>query len=174
MLWIGVTAVDTRELGRRLKEARLNKKLTQAEVVGDFITRNMLSQIESGLAMPSMKTLSYLSEQLSIPLSQLLDTPASSDAIEELNSAKRAFSAGNYPLAVTIAEKLELPFFDEANAILARAHLALAQKYWKERELASAAANARLAAEKAQLGIYASRTLRSEALLLLDEGRKRQ
>lgn len=161
------------ELGRRLKEARLNKKLTQSEVVGDFITRNMLSQIESGAAMPSMKTLTYLSEQLSIPLSQLLDTPASSDAAEDLNCAKRAFTAGNYPLAVTIAGRLELPFFDEANAIMARAHLALAQRYLKEREYASAAAQARLAAEKAQLGIYASRTLRSEALLLLDEAQKK-
>ena len=166
--------MDTRELGRRLKEARLNKKLTQAEVVGDFITRNMLSQIESGLAMPSMKTLNYLSEQLSIPLSQLLDAPTSSDAIEKLNCAKRAFSAGDYPLAITIAGRLELPFFDESNAILARAHLALAQRYLKERELASAATQARLAAEKAQLGIYASRTLRSEALLLLDEAQNQR
>ncbi len=163
--------MDTRELGRRLKEARLTKKLTQAEVVGDFITRNMLSQIESGAAMPSMKTLAYLAEQLSIPLSQLLDTP-SSDAVDELNCAKRAFSTGDYPLAISIAVRLELPFFDEANAILARAHLALAQKHLKEREYASAAGQARLAAERAQLGIYASRTLRSEALLLLDEAQK--
>ena len=43
------------ELGRRLKEARLARKMTQSEVVGDFITRNMLSQIESGSAMPSVK-----------------------------------------------------------------------------------------------------------------------
>lgn len=163
--------MDTRELGRRLKEARLAKKLTQAEVVGDFITRNMLSQIESGAAMPSMKTLAYLAEQLSIPLSQLLDTP-SADVVDELNCAKRAFSTGDYPLAISIAGRLELPFFDEANAILARAHLALAQKYLKERQYASAIGQARLAAEKAQLGIYASRTLRSEALLLLDEAQK--
>ncbi len=164
--------MDAKELGRRLKEARLQKKLTQNEVVGDFITRNMLSQIESGAAMPSMKTLAFLSEQLSIPLSQLLDTPSASDAVEELNCAKRAFSAGEYPLAITIAGRLELPFFDEANALSARAHLALAQAYLNKREYASATAEARLAAEKAQLGIYASRTLRSEALLLLDEAQK--
>ncbi len=160
-------------MGRRLKEARLSKKLTQAEVVGDFITRNMLSQIESGAATPSMKTLAYLAEQLSMPLSQLLDTPTSSDAVDELNCAKRAFSAGDYSLAITIAGRLELPFFDEANAILSRAHFALAQRYLKEREYASAVAQARQAAEKAQLGIYASRTLRSEALLLLDEAQKK-
>ena len=36
------------ERGRRIKEARISKKMTQSEVVGTFITRNMLSQIESG------------------------------------------------------------------------------------------------------------------------------
>ena len=59
------------ELGRRLKEARLARRMTQSEVVGDFITRNMLSQIESGSAMPSVKTLEYLSKRLEIPF-QLL------------------------------------------------------------------------------------------------------
>ena len=59
-------------LGKKLKEARLAKKMTQAEVVGNFITRNMLSQIESGAAMPSVKTLSYLAGVLDIPLSELM------------------------------------------------------------------------------------------------------
>lgn len=49
--------MDNAELGRRLKAARLSKKMTQSDVVGTFITRNMLSQIESGSATPSMKTL---------------------------------------------------------------------------------------------------------------------
>lgn len=48
------------ERGRRIKEARISKKMTQSEVVGTFITRNMLSQIESGAAAPSLKTLEYL------------------------------------------------------------------------------------------------------------------
>ena len=43
------------ERGRRIKEARISKKMTQSEVVGTFITRNMLSQIESGAAAPSLK-----------------------------------------------------------------------------------------------------------------------
>ena len=61
------------ELGRRLKEARLARRMTQSEVVGDFITRNMLSQIESGSAMPSVTTLEYLSKRLEIPFEQLME-----------------------------------------------------------------------------------------------------
>lgn len=64
--------MNTNELGKRIKEARIAKKMTQSEVVGSFITRNMLSQIENGTATPSVKTLTYLSKTLEIPLDQLL------------------------------------------------------------------------------------------------------
>ena len=40
-------------LGQKLKKARLDRGLTQAQVVGDRITRNMLSQLENDLASPS-------------------------------------------------------------------------------------------------------------------------
>lgn len=54
------------ELGRIIKEARIARRMTQSEVVGDFITRNMLSQIENGNAAPSMRTLQYLMDVLDI------------------------------------------------------------------------------------------------------------
>jgi len=59
-------------LGKKLKEARLAKKMTQSDVVGGYITRNMLSQIESGAAFPSIRTLEYLSGVLEIPVSELM------------------------------------------------------------------------------------------------------
>jgi len=59
-------------LGKKLKEARLAKKMTQSDVVGSYITRNMLSQIESGAAFPSIRTLEYLSGVLEVPMSELL------------------------------------------------------------------------------------------------------
>jgi len=59
-------------LGKKLKEARLSKKLTQSDVVGTFITRNMLSQIESGAASPSLRTLEYLANTLEIPIHYLI------------------------------------------------------------------------------------------------------
>lgn len=83
-------------LGQRIKEARLAKKMTQSEVVGSFITRNMLSQIESGTATPSMKTLSYLAQVLDIPLSALLagtDPEASADGFSYASDSTSA-SAG--------------------------------------------------------------------------------
>jgi transcriptional regulator with XRE-family HTH domain len=60
------------QLGKKLKEARLAKKMTQSDVVGTFITRNMLSRIESGTAFPSLRTLEYLANTLEIPIHYLV------------------------------------------------------------------------------------------------------
>ena len=60
-------------LGRRLKEARIEAGLSQRQLCGDTITRNMLSQIESGKARPSMQTLQYLAQMLGKPVSWFLD-----------------------------------------------------------------------------------------------------
>ena len=61
------------ELGQRIKEARLEKGMSQRELCGTMITRNMLSLIEHGSAHPSMDTLRYLAQQLGKPISYFLD-----------------------------------------------------------------------------------------------------
>ena len=48
------------DLGEKLKKVRLEAGLSQRQVCGERITRNMLSQIENGSARPSMDTLRYL------------------------------------------------------------------------------------------------------------------
>ena len=118
--------MDPKLLGQRIKEARLAKKMTQTEVVGSFITRNMLSQIESGNAVPSVKTLTYLAQVLELPPSVLLpDTAEGTEAsgapdisgsavtvpadAATLYKAKEAYLAGNdteaYELLSSIEEK---------------------------------------------------------------------
>ncbi|MDR1735801.1 MAG: helix-turn-helix domain-containing protein [Oscillospiraceae bacterium] len=59
-------------LGSRIREARLQKQLTQKDVVGEYMTRNMLSKIENGSATPSVKTLEFLSAALELPISYLV------------------------------------------------------------------------------------------------------
>lgn len=158
--------MDAQKLGRKIREARLAKRLTQSEVVGDFITRNMLSQIESGTATPSMKTLEYLSKVLSIPMVQLV---AGDDPIETLVQAKNALAQGQADSAILLAGNLTHDLHDESDAIAARAHLVLARQYAQQLEYATATTHARLAAEHAQRGVYASVDIRANALLLLDE-----
>ena len=40
-------------LGEKIKNLRISKNITQSALSGAKITRNMLSQIENGKAMPS-------------------------------------------------------------------------------------------------------------------------
>lgn len=60
-------------LGQKVREVRLNMKMTQKELAGDFITRNMLSQIENEQATPSMKTMEHIAKQLGKPIGYFLD-----------------------------------------------------------------------------------------------------
>ena len=51
-------------LGEKIKQARLEAGLSQRQLCGEEVTRNMLSQIENGAARPSMATLSYFAARL--------------------------------------------------------------------------------------------------------------
>lgn len=68
------------ELGQRIKRARLERGMSQRQLCGDRITRNMLSLIESGKANPAMDTLQYLAARLGVGVSLLLgETDAPTD-----------------------------------------------------------------------------------------------
>ena len=83
------------ELGEKLKKARLEAGLSQRQLCGDEITRNMLSQIENGSAQPSMATLSYLAGRLGKSVGWFLDEGAEeySALIEGLNLLDQAEKA---------------------------------------------------------------------------------
>lgn len=170
--------MDSVELGKRIKEARLARKMTQADVVGDFITRNMLSQIESGTANPSVKTLTYLAKVLQLPVNYLLPDELetfddSENAVlkdfEALNKMKNAFRRGEYTLAAEIAAPFateDSVVYDEACAVLARAYLELAKGTANPREAVTLTSKALSYADK---GIFKSREIKTQALLLSDE-----
>lgn len=64
------------ELGERLRQARMEAGLSQRQLCGETITRNMLSQIENGSARPSMDTLRYLASKLGKPMGYFLEETA--------------------------------------------------------------------------------------------------
>ncbi|MBR2409033.1 MAG: helix-turn-helix transcriptional regulator [Lachnospiraceae bacterium] len=180
--------MDPKLLGQRIKEARLAKKMTQTEVVGSFITRNMLSQIESGNAVPSMKTLTYLAKVLELPPSVLLpetsegtgtdhesDTAASPIAVPTdaaaFYRAKEAYLAEDYAGAYDILSSIEdaSALFDEAQALFSRVAFQLATDCYNNEKLTDTLELAKASATAAAKGLYASSELKSQALLLLSE-----
>ena len=166
------------ELGKRIKEARLARKMTQSDVVGDFITRNMLSQIESGTANPSVKTLTYLAKVLQLPVNYLLpDELETYDTSEETVNAdfealikmKNAYKREEYLAAAKLAEEhleKDSVICDESNAILARSYLEAAKNCDNPREALGYLRKAQDAADK---GIFKSREIRTAILVLTDE-----
>lgn len=60
------------DIGAKLKAARLAAGMSQRQLCGEKITRNMLSLIENGSANPSMDTLRYLAHRLGQPVSKFL------------------------------------------------------------------------------------------------------
>ena len=158
----GDDRMDNAELGRRLKAARLAKKMTQSDVVGNFITRNMLSQIESGSATPSMKTLEYLAGVLEIPMDKLLsetgETTAAPESYTELLRAKRLLREEKFDDILQTCEAAG-DTADEMHAIRSIAHLRIAHKLAENEETESlqlAVMHARSAAQEAAVGIYAN------------------
>ena len=94
------------ELGARLRQARQEAGLSQRQLCGEVITRNMLSQIENGSAKPSMQTFRYLAEQLGKPLSYFLEEEAViSPNQQRIAAAKQAFRQGDYRQAMGILEQ---------------------------------------------------------------------
>lgn len=168
--------MNSAELGRRLKEARLAKKMTQSEVVGDFITRNMLSQIESGVATPSIKTLEYLASVLEISMSSLIpeDDARSSGSSEAFSivEAKRAIGEGNYQKALELLENGSDCFDDEYNALRSIACLELAKQAQANSELQSAVNYAKKAQEYAQEGLYSNNERAEESMHLMNKSAK--
>ena len=97
------------ELGEKIRLARLEAGLSQRQLCGDTITRNMLSQIEHGTAKPSMKTLCYLAEQLGKPVSFFLEEQqdtAGLEALGKLRQAESAIEAGRYRLAADLLTQI--------------------------------------------------------------------
>jgi transcriptional regulator with XRE-family HTH domain len=60
-------------IGERIRMLRKEKGLTQSQLAGTELTKSMLSQIENGKAMPSMKSLHYIAEQLGYDVNFLLE-----------------------------------------------------------------------------------------------------
>lgn len=120
------------ELGKRIKQARLEKGLSQRQLCGDEITRNMLSQIENGSAKPSMATLGYLARQLGKPISYFLEEQGCASANGQIMvRLRRAYADGAYDQIPGILEQYSAPdeVFDPERYLLeALALLVLSQQ----------------------------------------------
>lgn len=117
------------EIGQRLKQARLEKGLSQRALCGDVITRNMLSRIENGAARPSMDTLKHLAQMLDMPVAYFLGEDVTADP---LATAREAFLAKKFQDVPALLGDADCP---ERWHMEALAYGSLAQQAVRENKL---------------------------------------
>ena len=98
------------ELGEKIKQARLEAGLSQRQLCGDTVTRNMLSQIENGSARPSMDTLRIFAARLGKTLSYFLEE----DAVLSPNQAvmaraRAAYDSGSWETVLEVLKEFRQP-----------------------------------------------------------------
>ena len=127
-------------LGEKIKTARIERKMTQADLASGAITRNMLSAIESDKATPSIATLAHIADSLDLPVSYLLspdnDLPFYRKK-ERIAAIKGALEARNYNVCISQIMKLDV-LDDELYFILAQCYFELGIISAKNGSLASA------------------------------------
>lgn len=109
------------ELGKRLRQTRQEMGMSQRQLCGEMITRNMLSQIENGSARPSMDTLRYLAERLGRPVSYFLEEdPVSSPNRTVIDGARLAFLRKDWESILGCLENYRTPdaIFDWEKGLL--------------------------------------------------------
>ena len=109
------------ELGEKLRQARLEAGLSQRQLCGEEITRNMLSLIENGSAKPSMKTLQYLAVRLGKNVSYFLEENAVLSPNQAImTDARKFYDAGDFAEADQALEAYRNPdeIYDREKEIL--------------------------------------------------------
>lgn len=124
-------------LGEKLRLARQEAGLSQRELCGDRITRNMLSQIENGSASPSVSTLRFLAQRLGKPVSFFLEEDgAVSCNLETMELARKAWDRRDFAQAAQALRDFREPdpvFQREWELLRLLTALALAEQALEEK-----------------------------------------
>lgn len=155
------------DIGSKLRELRAAKCMTQAQLAGELITRNMLSRIENGAATPSLTTVAYLAERLHVPVGYLL-----SDGEEErfyrklssLENIKHALRNGDFAICRDLCRALD-PDDDEVRLLLALSTAGLAREDFFCGRLRASMRHFDEAREHDALTLYSSGTVSAQAVI---------
>ena len=148
-------------LGETVRTLRQQRGMTQKQLAGECITRNMLSQIENDQAIPSVKTLEHLAQMLEVSVSYLLDDSGEG----ELAAAKKALRRGHAEKALALALPAR-PDGDEKARLLAEIYSRLSEEAFQRGDLLAARRAAASVLDCEAQTLYRSSELRIKALEL--------
>ncbi len=158
------------DIGEKIKKLRLHQNMTQSELAGDQITRNMLSRVENGAALPSLPTVWYLAERLGVPAGFLLaegDDDRVWRKMNRIEGIRRVLRSGDARICLELcledAEMSEAD--DEIYLIMAQCSLALAREEFDRGNLHDACAALDNAIDYAARTVYDTTAIRQTAAL---------
>ena len=121
-------------IGERIRELRISKLMTQADLAGDRITRNMLSCIENGSANPSLSTIVYIAGRLGVPAGFLLAEQGDEMAFRKmsnLSNIKKAYTTGDVQSCRSLCLSGCPEPDDEISLLLANCDMGIAiESFW--------------------------------------------
>ena len=153
-------------IGEKIKKLRTEKFMTQSELSGGVITRNMLSSIENGTALPSLATLKHISSKLNVPAGYLLaegDDEEIYIKLVQIANIKNAYLSRNYKICRDMCLNTDIDSDDEVNLIFAESSLALGIEKFENGMLRSASSYFDEAIEVSAKTIYNTDHIRAVA-----------
>ena len=156
-------------IGQKIKMIRTEKLMTQSELAGGVITRNMLSQIENGVANPSLSTVQYIAERLGVPASYLLTEGAEEFVYQKtrvMKNIKRAYSDKNFEMCREMCLSSFDELDDELELILTDCCVGASVEYIKEGKLRLACEMLDEAVRHSKMTIYSTVTQLNRAYLM--------
>ena len=131
--------------------------MTQSQLAGSEITRNMLSRIENGAAQPSLDTLKYLAARLNVSAGYLISEGEDEKMYVKHNRTseiKTAYLAGDLRICRDMCLNLSDLADDEIQMILAEATLGIGEELFFNGELREACEYLDLAIEACASTVY--------------------
>lgn len=131
------------DIGQKIKQLRLSKLMTQSDLAGDQITRNMLSSIEHGTALPSLPTAMYIAERLNVPVGYLLSRGEDEfiyRKMANIGNIRRAFAARDFAGCLSLLASFGSETDDELALLRAECEYGMGQNAFENGHLRMAVA----------------------------------
>ena len=144
-------------IGKKIKKLRTSKLMTQSELAGSEITRNMLSRIENDAASPSLGTVRYLASRLNVSAGYLIADSEEDqiyDKHNEITGIKNSYAAGDYKICRDMCLNSNCSNDDEIMLILSECVLRLAIDEFNEGNLHNACSYFDEAIENCKSTVY--------------------
>lgn len=150
-------------IGKKIRSLRIQRGLTQKELAGEEITRNMLSRIENGAAYPSIGSLLYIAQRLDVSPAYFFDESEKTQS--EIESTLCSYyNEGEYEKCISAGSALPA---SEAGNILAQCYLNIAVSDLMQMKYKSARESLLLAKEQCESAADITDTLYNNVMSIL-------